>query len=95
VQNAEQQPTSIFKKILEKRVTEDVFKPMDRLYIEFNKDRFNGIHIDIDTDPELYKFIQAIQNGSHKFDDYPHEEIEYYASRIYELRKDNSNNTPG
>ena len=68
---------------------------MDRMYIEFNKDQFNGLQFDASEEPELAKFISEIQNGIHKFDDYPHEEIEYYASRIYELRKDNSNNTTG
>ena len=66
---------------------------MDRMYIEFEKDRFNGIQFDHNEEPELAKFISDIQNGTHKFDDYPHEEIEYFASRIYELRKNNSNNT--
>lgn len=95
MQNAEQQESSIFKRILEKRQTSDVFKPMDRLYIEFNKDQFAGITFNVDEEPELAKFISEIQNGTHKFNDYPSDEIEYYASRIYELRKNNFNNSAG
>lgn len=63
---------------------------MDRLYIEFDKDRFEGI--DASQELEVDQFIKAIQNGTHKFDDYEPLDIEYFASRIYELRKNNSNN---
>jgi hypothetical protein len=68
---------------------------MDRMYIEFSKDQFKGIQFNESEEPELAKFISEIQNGTHKFDDYPADEIEYYASRIYEFRKNNSNNTAG
>jgi hypothetical protein len=64
---------------------------MDRLYIEFDKDRFEGI--DASQELEVDQFIKAIQDGTHKFDDYGPSDIEYFASRIYELRKNNSNNT--
>ena len=68
---------------------------MDRMYIEFNRDQFQGIQFNKEEEPELAKFISDIQSGAHKFHDYPPEEIDYYASRIYELRKNNSNNTAG
>lgn len=66
---------------------------MDRLYIEFDKDKFKGI--DASQELEVDQFIKDIQNGTHKFDDYEPLDIEYFASRIYELRKNNSNNSAG
>jgi hypothetical protein len=50
---------------------------------------------DEQQEPELFNFIQAINTGEHKFNDYPTEQLEYFARRIYELRKNNSNNTAG
>ena len=66
---------------------------MDRLYVEFDKDKFAGI--DSSTEPEVDRFIKDIQSGEHKFDDYSAEDIEYFARRIYELRENNGNNTAG
>lgn len=66
---------------------------MDRLYVEFNKDKFNGI--DTSAEPEVEQFVKAIQSGEHKFDDYSAEDIEYFARRIYELRKNNPDNATG
>jgi hypothetical protein len=68
---------------------------MDRLYVEWDRDKFEGIAVNQEFEPELQNFINDIRNGNHKFDDYPPEQIEYFASRIYELRKNNSNNTAG
>jgi hypothetical protein len=57
------------------------------LYIEFEKDKFTGIEFDKTQEPELARFINEIQNGIHKFDDYESDLLEYFAERIYELRK--------
>jgi len=65
---------------------------MDRLYIELDRDRFEGIQVNAEEEPELQTFINDIQQGKSKFDNYPPDQIEYFASRIYELRKNNSNN---
>ena len=92
VQNAEQNESTIFKRILKATNREDFFKPIDRLYIEYNKDQFSNIKIDPTEEPELYQFVNDIRKGTHKFHDYPQEDIDYYASRIYELRKNNDNN---
>ena len=75
---------------IQKRNSEDIFKPIDRLYVEFNKDKFEGI--DASSEPEVDQFIKSIQSGEHKFDDYSAEDIEYFARRTYELRENNSNN---
>ena len=82
----------MWQRILKKR-SDDIFKPIDRLYIEMDRDKFEGIEVNSEEEPELKTFINDIQQGKSKFDDYPHEQLEYFASRIYELRKNNSNNT--
>jgi hypothetical protein len=40
----------------------------------------------------LATFINDINTGIRKFNDYPTEELDYFAEKIYELRKNNSNN---
>lgn len=95
MQNAEQQSSTLWKRILQKRNENDAFKPIDRLYIEFDKDQFKGLRFDPMADPDLDKFITDIQEGVRKFNDYLPEEVEHYASRIYELRKNNPDNSAG
>jgi hypothetical protein len=85
VQNQEQTRGSLWFKIRTKN--DDSFKPLDRLHIEFDKDGFDSIIVDADEEPELYKFLEDIKTGIHKYGDYPEEQINYFASRIYELRK--------
>jgi hypothetical protein len=80
---------------LQKRNENDAFKPIDRLYVEFGKDQFKNIQVDPQAEPDLDKFITSIREGDRKFNDYPPEQIEHYASRIYELRKNNTDNTAG
>jgi hypothetical protein len=85
VQNQEQTRGSLWFKIRTKN--DDSFKPLDRLHIEFDKDGFESIIVDADEEPELHKFLEDIKTGIHKYGDYPEEQINYFASRIYELRK--------
>jgi hypothetical protein len=65
---------------------------MDRLYLEYNRDRYADVPVDPATDPELVNFIESINSGVKKFNDYPVDELEYFAERIYELRKNNTDN---
>ena len=60
--------------------------------MEYGKDAFDGISVNITEEPDLAAFISDIKSGTHKFDDYPKENLEYFARRIYELRKHNTNN---
>ena len=60
--------------------------------MEYGKDAFAGIIVNSAEEPELAAFIADINSGTHKFDDYPKENLEYFARRIYELRKHNTNN---
>jgi hypothetical protein len=71
---------------------DDPFKTMDRLYIEYDRDRYADVLVDPTEEPELVDFIKSINDGTKKFNDYTQEELDYFAERIYELRKDNSDN---
>lgn len=67
----------------------------DQLYVEYSKDQFTSILIDKETEPELYNFVEDCKANGARFYGYDEETIEYFARRIYELRKNQSNNTPG
>ena len=69
-------------------------KPIDLLYSEHAKDKFSGIIIDPQKEPELANFIDQNKEKA-RFNNYSQDILKYYARRIYELRKDNSNNTAG
>lgn len=56
---------------------------------------FDTLEVDPVTDPELAKFIEETRTKGPKFSNYASETIEHFVSRIYELRKDNSNNSAG
>jgi len=53
------------------------------------------LEVDATTDPELFDFVEETKTKGPKFSNYTTETIETFVSRIYELRKDNSNNTAG
>jgi hypothetical protein len=46
------------------------------------------------ADPELFAFVEQTKQKP-RFNDYSKEELTNFVDRIYELRKDNSNNTAG
>ena len=52
------------------------------------------MHVDPDTDPELSEFIESSKKKV-RFNNYPHDKLEYFARRIYELRENNRNNAAG
>ena len=95
MQNEEQSNVTAFWQRIRDTQTNDAFKPIDRLYIEYDRDQFVGLNVDVIQDPELFSFVDSIKNNTHKFDDYPKHQLEYFARRIYELRKDNRNNSAG
>jgi hypothetical protein len=53
---------------------------------------FDTLEVDPTTDPELAKFVEETKTKGPKFSNYSKEKIEYFVSRIYELRKNNPNN---
>jgi hypothetical protein len=70
------------------RITErPTLKLKDQLYVEYGRDRFSGIVVDKNLEPELYAFVEDCKANGARFYGYPEEKMEYFASRIYELRK--------
>lgn len=65
------------------------------MYIVYGKDNFESLVVDETTDPELFKFVDETKTKGPKFSNYTAEKLEQFLSRIYELRKNNSNNTAG
>jgi hypothetical protein len=65
------------------------------MYKLYGANVFETLQVDETTDPELYKFVEETKSKGPKFSNYSREKLEYFTSRIYELRKDNSNYTAG
>lgn len=65
------------------------------MYSEYSKDQFTGLTVDKEAEPELYEFIEYVKINGARFYMHTAEQIEHFAKRIYELRKDNSNNSAG
>jgi hypothetical protein len=61
----------------------------------YGEDGFKNIVLDDKVDPELAIFINDTKMRGPKFANYSPEKIEYFVNGIYELRKDNTNNTAG
>jgi len=56
---------------------------------------FDTLEVDATTDPKLFEFVEETRTKGPRFSNYTTETVETFVSRIYELRKDNSNNTAG
>lgn len=65
------------------------------MYKLLSEGTFKKLNPNPDTDPELYKFVEETNTKGPKFSNYTREKLETFLSRIYELRKNNSNNTAG
>lgn len=63
-------------------------RPKDRLYKEYSENEFKSIDVDLNEEPELYAFVKETQTKGPKFSNYDNDKLEYFARRIYELRKD-------
>jgi hypothetical protein len=59
----------------------------------YGQNKFNDLIVDQTTDPELYAFVEETKARGPKFSNYSLEKIDFFVSRIYELRKNNSNHT--
>ena len=66
--------------------------PKDKLYSEYSKDKFSDIIVDVNQEPELYNFVEQSKIRP-RFNNYSSDVLTYFARRIYELRKNNSNYT--
>jgi hypothetical protein len=63
------------------------------LYRIYDVDRFNDLIIDKFADPALYDFVEETKARGPKFANYSRERLQEFASRIYELRKNNADNS--
>lgn len=88
MQNAEQSDGTLWSRINASRL-----RPKDELYKIYDVDRFQDLIIDKFTDPSLYEFVEETKARGPKFANYSSERLQEFADRIYELRKNNSNNT--
>ena len=58
-----------------------------RLYKEYSEHEFKNIVVDETQEPELAEFVKRIQEKGPKFSIYSIDQLDYFAQRIYELRK--------
>jgi hypothetical protein len=65
----------------------DQMRPVDRLYKEYSEHEFKSIEVDETQEPELADFVKRIQQRGPKFSNYSVDQLEHFAQRIYELRK--------
>jgi hypothetical protein len=63
------------------------------LYSEYSSDQFKGLTVDKELEPELYEFVEYVKENGARFYMHTAEQIDHFAKRIYELRKNNSNNS--
>jgi hypothetical protein len=59
----------------------------DRLYKEYSEHEFKNIVVDQTQEPELAEFVKRIQEKGPKFSIYSIDQLDHFAQRIYELRK--------
>lgn len=70
-------------------------KSKDQLRVEYERDQFQNLLVDKDTDPDLYNFIEDIKENGPRFYSYSEETLKYFEECINELRKNNGDNTTG
>jgi hypothetical protein len=86
VQNGEQQGTTIWQRIQRAR-------SKDELYKLYGTKIFDSLIIDGSVESDLANFIIETRDKGPKFSNYSRENLESFVERIYELRKNQSNNT--
>lgn len=89
IQNAEQSDGTIWSRIQQRLG----LKAKDELYRLHGDGTFETI--DTTGDTELDAFVTEVKENGPRFSHYSSEKLEHFVSRIYELRKNNSNNTAG
>lgn len=83
MQNAEQGDGTLWQRVMHR----DKLAPIDRLYREYGLDEFQGIDITNETDQEFIDFVNRIRTKGPKFSIYSQEQLEHFAKKINELRK--------
>jgi len=69
-------------------------RPIDQLYKDYADHQFRDIPVNAD-DAELYNFVEDVRKNGPVFGNYPADKLEIFEERIYELRKNNLNNSAG
>lgn len=88
MQNSEQSEETLWSRI----TTRSSSRAKDELYKLYGISKFKDLVIDEVTDPALAKFVKETQLHGPRFSNYPIEKLNQFVDRIYELRKDNTNN---
>ena len=57
------------------------------MYSEYSSDQFKGLTVDKELEPELYEFVEYVKENGARFYMHTAEQIDHFAKRIYELRK--------
>jgi hypothetical protein len=91
VQNGEQGESTLWARIQQRSVA----RSKDELYKLYGVNKFADITVDATIDPDLAKFVEETQTKGPKFSNYSNDKLESFVERIYELRKNQSNNTAG
>jgi hypothetical protein len=76
------------------RISRSGVRAKDELYRLHSANAFNELEFNREAEPELAKFIDDTNIRGPKFSNYSPEKIEQFVTKIYELRKNNGNNTP-
>jgi hypothetical protein len=91
VQNGEQGEGTLWARIQQRSIA----RAKDEMYKLYGQDKFANITVDATIDPELANFVEETQTKGPKFSNYSNEKLQSFVERIYELRKNQSNNTAG
>jgi hypothetical protein len=91
VQNGEQGDSTLWARIQQRSNA----RSKDEMYKLYGVNKFADITVDATIDPELAKFVEETQTKGPKFSNYSNEKLQSFVERIYELRKNQSNNTAG
>ena len=89
MQNEEQSAETIWSRLGESIV----HRPTDELYKAYHEGQFKDFTVD-KSEIELYNFVEQTKESGPRFYDYSLEKTTHFEKRIYELRKNNFNNTP-
>ena len=88
MQNSEQNEETLWSRI----TTRSSSRAKDELYKLYGISKFKDLVVDEVTDPALAKFVTETQVHGPRFSNYSIEKLNQFVDRIYELRKDNTNN---
>lgn len=61
----------------------------------YDKTKFEDVIVDEATDPELFRFVETTKKLGPKFGNYSSDKLTEFLDKLYELRKNNSNNSAG